>query len=231
MMKMMKTQRKGERGNALFLILIAVALFAALSYAVTQSGRGSGGVDRETALIAAAQITQYPASLRTTVTRMVITGTDVTDLDFTNTTGQDDEVFDQAGGGASIQAPPANIGEPGVDWVFLDALHATDGWYVLDVGSNATTSGREVLVTLGGDPSISEAICTQINRGLDLPATPAVEATAVDTGTPLNGAGAADNAGTFTSASTQEGSGQPFACVENGTGSNDFIYYHALAEQ
>lgn len=72
-----------EKGNALFLILIAVALFAALSYAITQSGRGGGGIDREQAEIAAAQIFNYAAAMKTAHQRlMVLGGVDQVQLTF-----------------------------------------------------------------------------------------------------------------------------------------------------
>src|SRR5882757_6709060 len=85
-----------ERGNALFLILIAVALFAALSYAITQSGRGSGTVNKETNIVISGQVVEEPAAIRTAVTRMIITGTSTTAITFGG--GGATDVFDAATG-------------------------------------------------------------------------------------------------------------------------------------
>jgi hypothetical protein len=211
--------KKTEKGNALFLILIAVALFAALSYAVTQSGRGGGGVDREQALISASQVTQYGAGLRTTVTRMVITGSAVTDLEFdSNNSDPTNEVFHTSGGGAVDQAPPATAGTA-TSYTYM-TTDGTNGFHIIGIGTDTTGSGQDVIVGVDG---LTLAVCRAINTGLGLTAAPTVELTAVAMGTPLATA-AGNTAHTFNS-----NSGEAFACVDN-TG-NDYTYYHALVER
>jgi hypothetical protein len=67
-----KPQHSTEHGNVLFLILIAVALFAVLSYAVTNSTRGSGDISQEKADLIASQLLQFGSSMEAAITRMRI---------------------------------------------------------------------------------------------------------------------------------------------------------------
>jgi hypothetical protein len=71
-----------QSGNVLFLILIAVALFAALSYAVTQSSRGGGNSDAEIFKAEISRIDNFHSSLRAAITRMrIIKGVELDELD------------------------------------------------------------------------------------------------------------------------------------------------------
>src|SRR5690606_6179950 len=110
-------QRTKEQGNALFLILIAVVLFAALTYAITQSGRGGGDVGRETHQITGTALTQYTTSIRTAITRMLIRGIAVDELKFDppHATAYEVsadvryQVFHPDGGGVGYQKPEATV--------------------------------------------------------------------------------------------------------------------------
>lgn len=207
------TNMKNERGNALFLILIAVALFAALSYAVTQSGRGGGSIDKEQSLIVASQVTQFPAAVRTGVTRMVITGTQVTDLDFGATSTGADAVFDSAGGGVIYQSAPSNAGGD-TTWYFLED---GDNFFIDDIGTNTT---NDVMAVLG---DVSQTVCDQVNKGLGLTTGGANAGTVA----PLDGT--AHTTATPAATNTFDAySGEPFACSDNGA---ENVYYHALVEQ
>lgn len=65
---------KNNTGNALFLILIAVALFAALSYAITNSSRGGGSANKEQNEIKAAKLVQFFGLVQSEYQKMRIVG-------------------------------------------------------------------------------------------------------------------------------------------------------------
>ena len=65
---------RNRSGNALFLVLIAIGLFAALSFAVSSSGGGGASLDREQLQLKAAEIRDYASQMANTVQQMVTTG-------------------------------------------------------------------------------------------------------------------------------------------------------------
>jgi hypothetical protein len=233
-------QRQNESGNVLFLILIAVALFAALSYAVTQSSRsGNGSTSRETSRINSAQLTQYPAGVRSAVVRMVIGGIDAGSLafnipsDFGNLGANTAwGVFYPDGGGATYEVAPEAVRSPtgnGI-WHFngenqIDLIGSTNA-------AGPTTLTADIIAFL---PDITLAVCSKINDELGLPTTPPAE-TGIDVTTDMKATGGTSSgigAGGDTIGDEANGvdapfDGQPFGCFEQG---GKYNYYHVIIER
>ncbi len=169
-----------NRGNALFLILIAVALFAALSYAITQSGRGGGSIDRETTEIQAAELLNYVAAMRSTVQRMQITGTAEDAFRFSHgdwghvsygniSNTPENQVFAAEGGSMTFMRP---------DPAWLDSSFSASGEYgaftytglvdVIGVGTDASPSSDSSVELTMLMPYIRQDLCETINRNLGI---------------------------------------------------------------
>lgn len=229
------SHRPRERGNALFLVMIAVALFGALSYAITYAGR-SGGFDQERDLITAAHITQYPAEISTAFRRMIKAGVPEDAIGFAADDMTETGVFSMHGGGIAPQQPPAEAGSTS-DWRFKTAPRDGDGrrgWYVAGAGMD-DAGGKDVIAFLD---RLSADTCENLLRSLGLDAVPKVEQAPVDFAgrdeglpTQQGGAGGADvlssAAGSAFNAWNDSGSPQNYACVQNGAGGS-YVYYHVL---
>jgi len=159
--------RRSEKGNVLFLILIAVALFAALSYVVTQSTRSGGGsTEREKNILSSAQMTQYPTALRTSIIRLVLGGIAIENVKFNSPTAfgvsTNVEVFHPSGGGATYQQAPAELmagtgGGQGT-WTYNAEMQ------VPGIGVNGA-GGNDVIAFL---PGVSDGVCRQVNEELGI---------------------------------------------------------------
>jgi hypothetical protein len=167
-----------ERGNVLFLILIAVALFAALSYAVTQSTRGGGNADSESSLIDSASLTQFGSSVAVAVMRMQISGVDETNLCFysgsNNATynhascaDNNNNVFHSDGGGVSYQNPTNGFND-GTEWEFTSRVQVF-GQGTTTPLSAGNHDNAEFLILLRG---MNQNICLKINEEMGISGIP-----------------------------------------------------------
>lgn len=163
-----------EAGNVLFMILIAVALFAALAYAVTQSTRSGGGnAEKEQNLLTSSQVIQYPTSIENSIMRMKVSNNCTDDQisfenpivsGYTNPNAPANytcHVFRPEGGGVPFQNPPANI-NGGSPWYF------TGRTCVVNIGTGGSIcynndTESDLVAYL---PNISKSLCAILNEKL-----------------------------------------------------------------
>ncbi|MCB9991801.1 MAG: hypothetical protein H6867_10625 [Rhodospirillales bacterium] len=167
--------RRQESGNVLFLVLIAVTLFAALTFAVGQVTRGSSGTDsgRETDLLGSAALLQYAASLRGVVLQMMINGTAAEDLEFippvdlANCTTPENCVYHTLGGAAVYQQTSPSVMENGLqgNWI------VNGDFEIENIGINraADFQGNDIIAFL---PGVSQEVCERINERLNISPMP-----------------------------------------------------------
>lgn len=179
-----------QKGNILFLILIAVALFAALSYAVTGSSRtSSNAISDDKAKIAASQIIQYATMIEQAISKMrLINGCtetqisferppfDGSDTKYNNISAPSDKschVYHSNGGGVPFAPPEAEwqdsilAANNDSSWTGLIGEYYFMGNmcldYVGDGGTDCRIDGRdnsELLLVL---QYVHENICAEIN--------------------------------------------------------------------
>jgi hypothetical protein len=212
-----------EKGNALFLILIAVALFAALSYVITTSSRGTGSIDTEKAIVLAARITDISAVVRSSVTRILALGIAGDQITFTGADTASDAFSSDLS--TEVLPPPEACLPECTGWVYAGFTDTTHGLFV----GGVKTDAPETMLVL---PDVTEAVCRQIQKGLGFAsAVPPEQDTAAFDWTDITGAisQAGGLKGSATTVWAPGLTGHEFACVDNRGGG--YFYYHVLLPQ
>lgn len=239
-----------ESGNVLFLILIAAALFAALSYAVTQSSRSGGGAtEREGYNLAASEISNYATAISAAVTRLIATGCSSEEISFytptvastvwyQHTPEVDDEckIFHPSGAGVPYQFPSSK---------WLDPDFSAQNYYgeylmtsvtcipQVGTGTDDTCQGNDdetdLILFL---PFISQGICEVLSDQFDTK----VSSTIIQDGANAFPAVGSEFTGTYTGMSVLHDPGTQLlwgtytGCFEGDTfpPSGSYTFYHVL---
>ena len=167
---------KSENGNVLVYVLVAVILFAALGFAVTDMMRGSvSGTTGEKAVVSASEVLNYGKSLRDIVHFLRISKGcddtqisferspfDGTDDDYVNTNAPSDfscHVFHPSGGAMGYLAGSEEVNDK-QDWLFTGA---NDGE---NIGNQCETARCADLIAIL--PGLSRSLCQKINEALGI---------------------------------------------------------------
>ena len=158
-----------ESGNVLFMILIGIGLFGALSYAV-MSNSNSGSADRELSTLKSVRMAQYGAGLRTAIRRMSMTGTLPQSIELhtgdniTPCTTGITCVFAANGGGANVMdlGADSNIDEDGNVWRYYETADA------IAVDGMGTAAADMILARFIKLNDSGAQLCRALNQGIGL---------------------------------------------------------------
>ncbi len=167
-----RAARHTERGNMLFIILIAIVLIGALSAAIMSSGGQEGAnIDKENLVIKASEVQRYASELERAALFIHSNGYSEVDIRFAHQDAHADygdlsadgdpteQVFHRDGGGAAYRDPPDDIND-GSAWEFYAGTHLPG------VGSNRA----ELIAVL---PHVTSQFCEKINALNNQTGTPA----------------------------------------------------------
>ncbi|NCT41302.1 MAG: hypothetical protein GW778_06555 [Alphaproteobacteria bacterium] len=160
-----------ESGNALIYVLIAIVLFAALSFTLSrQSGTGDMNELPDTrAELYATQIISYAAQVKSALDQMVFTGAKIDELDFTDPSdaafnmgtqkARSNRVFHPEGGGITKgRLPPEAVRE-----VLTDP---SAGWYLGQFNNvEWTRSAADDVILVAYQ--IRREVCAKINEKIN----------------------------------------------------------------
>lgn len=220
-----------QSGSSLFIILIAVALFAALSYAISQQGSSVGPISSERIRLLASDVIDMGNKLSDSVARVRLRQVSNTKISFENTiiagytnaacTTDSCKIFTFDGGGKDWETPTPDINS-GIDWGYTGSVA------IQNIGGDSAD-----LVALL--PNISQDICNRINTLIGIygsGGTPTVLAAV--TANKFTGA----YAGVPVSITGAQIDGQKSACIQITTASgtaltgaplaNTYVFYQVL---
>lgn len=175
--------RSGERGNIIFYIFLGVALFGALSFAVSQSGRESGSsAASEQNRLRATEIIDYSDTVTKGVGMLRLRGTALSALRFGSAGTSENDVFAADGAAINYRRPSSDaVTTTGENYQFLTG-NAVEG-----VGTTcATAACTEILMVLG---NVKAGVCTTINQlgTINAPSFAPPADTAIDLTHPYSG--------------------------------------------
>lgn len=171
-----------QQGNVLFLILIAVALFAALAYAVSLSMRSTsgGGASTEKSEMTASEVMNFAIAVRGAFERLRLNGCTINQINFASTAYQfiDNTTFNQAntlspvsgrcdifgpnGGNIPAQKIQTNI-YTDTSGCGAPASNIKPGHFTFDTGAapGVGTGSNDIVLRVGG---LKNEVCERINR-------------------------------------------------------------------